>query len=160
MINIDYLTIKAFLAENEEYFIGSRIQKIRQSSPRDLVLVLRNKGESRKLYVNITPDMYHISFMSGSNELQRGLVYPQKPPMFCMLLRKYLDNAKIVKVSQPYYERIVELELETKNEIDGEKTLILAIELMGKYSNIVLYDKLSSLIIGCAHNVGENKTII
>ncbi len=158
MINIDYLTIKAFIEEGREYLEGARIQKIRQTNPRDLVLVLRNKGESRKFYVNITPDLYYVSFMSEETERLRNLTYPQKPPMFCMLLRKYLDNAKIVKVSQPYYERILELELETKNEIDGEKTLILAIELMGKHSNIVLYDKQASTIIGCAHNVGENKS--
>ena len=158
MINIDYLTLKAFLNESENYFIGSRIQKIRQTSPRDLILSFRNKGESRKLYINITPDIYHVSFMSEISELRRNLVYPSKPPMFCMLLRKYLDNAKVVSVSQPPNERILELELETKNEIDGEKTLILAIELMGKYSNIILYDKLTSIIIGCAHNVGENKS--
>ena len=158
MINIDYLTLRAFLRESENYFLGARIQKIRQTSPRDLVLCFRNKGESRKLYINITPDIYHVSFMSEESEDRRNLVYPSKPPMFCMLLRKYLDNAKVVAVSQPPNERILELELETKNEIDGEKTLILAIELMGKYSNIVLYDKLTSVIIGCAHNVGENKS--
>ncbi len=158
MINIDYLTIKAFLQENESYFLGARIQKIRQSSPKDLVLSFRNKGESRKLYVNITPDIYHLAFMEEKTEVLRNLSYPTKPPMFCMLLRKYLDNAKVVKATVPPNERILELELETKNEIDGEKTLILAIELMGKYSNIILYDKQTSIIIGCAHNVGENKS--
>ena len=158
MINIDYLTLKAFLVENEEYFLGARIQKIRQTNQRDLILGLRNKGDSRKLYINITPDLYYLAFMTETTERLRNLTYPQKPPMFCMLLRKYLDNAKIVKVAQPHYERILEFELETRNEIDGEKTLILAIELMGKYSNIVLYDKKTSLIIGCAHNVGENKS--
>lgn len=160
MINIDYLTIKAFIKENSGYLQGARIQKIRQSSSKDLVLVLRNQGESRKLYINITPDIYHLSFMSEECENLRGLVYPSKPPMFCMLLRKYLDNAKIVNITQPHYERIIELELETKNEIDGEKTLVLAIELMGKHSNIILYDKTTSIIIGCAHNIGENKSSV
>lgn len=160
MINIDYLTIKSFLKENEEFFLGARIQKIRQSSPKDLILVLRNKGESRKFYVNITPNIYHMAFMSTETEAIRHLTCPSKPPMFCMLLRKYLDNAKIISVNQPHYERIIELELETKNEIDGEKTLILAIELMGKHSNIVLYDKKTSTIIGCAHNIGENKSSV
>lgn len=160
MINIDYLTIKAFLKENVNYFMGARIQKIRQTSSKDLILVLRNKGESRKFYINISPDIYHIAFLSPEREELRNLVYPSKPPMFCMLLRKYLDNAKIISVTQPHYERIIEFELETKNEIEGEKILILTIELMGKHSNIILYDKKTSIIIGCAHNVGENKSSV
>lgn len=138
MINLDYLTLKAFINENKNYFINARIQKIRQASPKDLVLALRNQGESRKLYININPEIYHLSFMNQDTESQRGLFYPVKPPMFCMLLRKYLDNAKIINVSQPPYERILEFELEAKNEIDGEKKLILAIEFMGKHSNIIL----------------------
>ncbi len=160
MINIDYLTISAFIKENRDFIISSRIQKIRQSSPRDLVLVLRNNGESRKLYINISPELYHLCFMSPQNEEKRLLEYPKNPPMFCMLLRKYLENAKITNITQPYYERIVEFELETKTDFEINKKFILAVELMGKYSNIVLYDKTNSIIIGCAHNVGENKSQI
>ncbi len=160
MINIDYLTIRAFIKENKNFIISSRIQKIRQSSPRDLILVLRNNGESRKLYINISPELYHLCFMSSQNEEKRFLEYPKNPPMFCMLLRKYLENAKITNVTQPYYERIVEFELETKTDFEINKKFILAIELMGKYSNIVLYEKANSIIIGCAHNVGENKSQI
>lgn len=160
MINIDYLTLRAFLEENRSFIQNSRIQKIRQSSPRDLILTLRNNGESRKLYINITPDIYYICFMTEETEKLRMITYPKNPPMFCMLLRKYLDNAKIVDVRQPYYERIIEFELEAKTDFDANKKYILAVELMGKHSNIVLYDKETSIIAGCAHNVGENKSQI
>ncbi len=160
MINIDYLTIRAFLEENRKFITNSRVQKIRQASQRDLILTLRNNGVSRKLYINISPDIYHICFMSEETEKVRMLVYPQNPPMFCMLLRKYIDNAKITDVRQPHYERIIEFELETKNDFDGGKKYILTIELMGKYSNIILYEKGSGLITGCAHNVGANKSQI
>ena len=160
MLNIDYLTLRAFLNENMDFLVNARIQKIRQSTPRDLVIVLRNNGQSRKLYINISPDIYHICFMSEFTEKKRHLIYPKNPPMFCMLLRKYLDNAKITAVNQPYYERIIEFELEAKTDFDANKKYILAVELMGKHSNIVLYTKENSLIVGCAHNVGENKSKI
>ena len=159
-LNIDYLTLRAFLNENKDFLINSRIQKIRQTTARDLVIVLRNNGESRKLYINILPDIYHICFMSENTEKKRSLTYPKNPPMFCMLLRKYLDNAKITAVNQPYYERIIEFELEAKTDFDANKKYILAVELMGKHSNIVLYSRENSVIVGCAHNVGENKSKI
>ena len=37
-------------------------------------------------------------------------------------------------------------------------TLCLAVELMGKYSNVILYNVKTGIIIGCAHNVGEEKS--
>jgi len=96
--------------------------------------------------------------MSRENEEKRSIKIPKQPPMFCMLLRKYLENAKIYDVQQPYYERILEFYIETYNDILEKKKLCLAIELMGKHSNIVLYDIETSIIIGCAHNVGSEKS--
>ena len=92
MINIDFLTLKAFYIENKDFLIGSRIQKIQQPTRRDFVFSLRNNSESRKLYININPQIYHICFMSSENEARRNILIPKQPPMFCMLLRKKLTN--------------------------------------------------------------------
>lgn len=158
MIHIDFLTLKAFLNENIDFLIGSRLQKIQQPTRRDFIFFLRNNGESRKLYINIDPQIYHISFMSATNEKKRNIVIPQKPPMFCMLLRKYTEGAKISDALTIENERIIELHFETYDEISQKRLLCLTIELMGKHSNIILYDKETSIIIGCAHNVGAEKS--
>lgn len=158
MINIDFLTIRAFFNENIDFIIGSRLQKIQQPTRRDFILSLRNNAESRKLYINIYPQMYHICFMSKENEERRNIVIPQKPPMFCMLLRKYLEGAKISDASVVENERILEFYFETYDELSQKRSLCLSIELMGKHSNVILYDKESSIIIGCAHNVGSEKS--
>ena len=122
------------------------------------MFTLRNFGESRKLYVNINPQIYHMCFMSPKNEERRRIVIPQKPPMFCMLLRKYLENSKIYKISQPEGERIFEIYAQTYNELNEKIYLCLAVELMGKHSNVILYNTSNSLILGCAHNVGAEKS--
>ena len=96
--------------------------------------------------------------MSKDNEKKRLIEIPDKPPMFCMLLRKYLENAIISKVEQPPYERILELYIETYNELSEKIYLCLAIELMGKYSNVILYSYDTNMIVGCAHNVGAEKS--
>ena len=158
MINIDFFTLHAFFIENIDFMIGSRLQKIQQPTRRDFILSLRNSGESRKLYINIYPQMYHLCFMGKENEARRNLIIPKKPPMFCMLLRKYLEGARISDALVVENERIFELHFETYDELSQKRLLCLAVELMGKHSNIILYDKETSLIIGCAHNVGAEKS--
>ena len=96
--------------------------------------------------------------MSDKNEKKRSLTAPKSALMFCMLLRKYLENAKISKINQPEYERIIEFYFETYNELSEKIYLCLAVELMGKHSNIILYNYDTNIIIGCAHNVGAEKS--
>ena len=158
MITFDSLTLKAFTEEAKDFLEDARIQKIQQPTRRDFVFSIRKGGETRKLYININPQIHHICFMSKENELRRRIEIPQKPPMFCMLLRKYLENSRICKINQPQYERILELYVETYNEINEKIYLCLAIELMGKHSNVILYNDDTNVILGCAHNVGAEKS--
>ena len=60
MINIDSLTLKLFVQENAEKFEDARIQKIQQPTRRDLIIQLHGGGETRKLYININPSVYHV----------------------------------------------------------------------------------------------------
>ena len=158
MITFDSLTLKAWIEENREFLTGARIQKIQQPTRKDFVFTIRQKGDSRKLYININPQFHHVCFMSKENEEKRLIEIPQKPPMFCMLLRKYLENAVIAQVNQPTYERILEFYIETFNELSEKIYLCLAIELMGKHSNVILYNHDTNIILGCAHNVGAEKS--
>lgn len=163
-VNFDFLTLKLFLEENIEFLQGARFQKIQQPTRQELVIGIRNQGETRKLYVNINPKFFHLCFMSKENEQKRYIEIPQKPPMFCMLLRKYLESAKIAKVCQPQNgdipERILEFYFETYNELSEKIYLCLAIELMGRHSNVVLYNFDTNVIIGCMHNVGAEKSSV
>lgn len=158
MINFNSSMLKKWVEENSDFLTGARIQKIQQPTRRDFVFAVRNNGETRKLYININPQYYHVCFMSKDNEAKRLIEIPQKPPMFCMLLRKYLENAVIARVNQPQYERILEFYIETYNELSEKIYLCLAIELMGKYSNVILYNYDTNMILGCAHNVGAEKS--
>lgn len=158
MINFDCITLKAFFEENIDFIIGARLQKIQQPTRRDFIFSLRNNGESKKLYININPQTYHICFMIKENEEKRNLKIPKHPPMFCMLLRKYIEGCKISDAVVIENERIIEFHIETMDEFSQERSLCLCIELMGKHSNVILYDRNSNLIIGCAHNVGAEKS--
>ena len=158
MINLDSLTIKAFLQENYDFFIGAKIQKVQQPNRREIIFQLRNGSESRKFYININPSFYHVCFMSKQNEVKRRIKIPKAAAMFCMLLRKYIDGSRIVEVKQPNYERIIEFYFDVYDALNEKSRLCLSIELMGKHSNIILYNYDTNVIIGCAHNVGSEKS--
>ena len=133
MITFDSLTLKAFIKEQQEYLTGARISKIQQPTRREFLFTLRNNSETRQFYVNINPQVYHLCFTSKDNIQKKIIEIPQKPPMFCMLLRKYLLNSRISKINQPKYERILEFYIETYNELGDKIYLCLAFELMGKF---------------------------
>ena len=157
-VSFDSLSLNIWLEQNSEFIQGARIQRIQQPTRREFVITIRNKGKSEKLYININPKYCHLCFMDKQNERKRLIEIPQKPPMFCMLMRKYLENSIISKVNQPRYERILELYIETYNELSEKIYLCLAIELMGKHSNVILYNYDTNIILGCAHNVGAEKS--
>ena len=158
MLNIDSLLLEDFYNENKDFLINARVQKIQQPTRREVILQLRNNAESKKLYININPEYYHVCFMSKDNEIKRDIQIPKQPPMFCMLLRKHMEGARIVGVNKPDFERILELNFENYNELGDKIEECLSIELMGKHSNIVLYNTDNNIILGCAHNIGEEKS--
>ncbi len=158
MINFDSLTLNLFFKENSDFFIGAKIQKIQQPSRTELIFYVRGHGETKKFYINFNPAFYHICFMNKENEQRRSITIPKTAPMFCMLLRKYIMNAKILRVDVPKYERIFEIYFEYYDELNEKSQLCLAIELMGKYSNVILYNYDTNVITGCAHNVSAEKS--
>ncbi len=123
-MTIDGLTVAALAAELGEQLPGSRIQKIFHPQPELLTLELW-VGEEQRLLIE-----------AGENarvHLTRHLFsHPQQPSAFCMLLRKYLHNGMIFRVSQPGLERILDVHIRHGEEY------ILRTELLGKHANIIL----------------------
>ena len=160
MINFSSFILKNFFDENLDFLTNAKIQKIQQPSRKELILQLRNHSETKKLYINISPDFFHICFTNDEKLKLREIEIPKAPPMFCMLLRKYIENAKIIRADIPDYERILELYFENYDEIGEKIELCLTIELMGKHSNIILYNSKNKIILGCMHNIGAEKSQI
>lgn len=112
--------------------IGARVDKISQPSKEELILVLRGKGETRKLLMSANADSPRIHFT------QMMLENPQTPPLFCMLLRKHIGSGKLVDVSQCGMDRVLTLHFQATNELGDMVILRLIIEIMGRHSNIIL----------------------
>ena len=94
MINFDSLTLKALIIEIREKLLFARVQKIQMISRREMIFTLRNNGENFKFFVSIEPEIAYCAITPTDN----SLIFPQTPPMFCMLLRKHLESMKIIDV--------------------------------------------------------------
>ena len=78
MINFDYLTLKAFMEENIDFLIDSRLQKIQQPTRRDFLLSFRNRSDSKKMYININPTYFNLCFTTDENIKKRIDIFNNK----------------------------------------------------------------------------------
>ncbi len=164
MNNLDSLTLKYFFEENSDFINGSIVQKIQLPSRSEVILNMRNlnndKPQNKKLYININPKYPHICFIDENTTKLRNIEIPNKPPMFCMQLRKYLNGSKIKDFKLVKYERILELYFDYFDEIGSLTRICLALEFMGKHSNIILYNANTKNIIGSIHNISQDKSSV
>ena len=129
---LDAIVLSAIKRELDERIVGARIDKIQQPERDSIVISIRNNGENMRLFINAGAGSGRIQLTKVSYE------NPAEPPMFCMLLRKYLTGARIEKLSQPDYERLLIIDVSSRNELGDNIDLKLAVELMGRSANLVL----------------------
>lgn len=120
--------------------LDARVSQIHQPNRDELVIALRTKNGNKKLLVSSRANSPRICFTKHSIE------NPATPPMLCMLLRKRLGGAKLVDVRQIELERIMFLDFIATNELGDKVKLTLCVEIMGKYSNIILIDENDNIV--------------
>ncbi len=158
MYNLDSLSLKYLIEENKDFLNGAVVQKIQMLSKREILLSIRNLGENRKLYINVDPKFAHINFITDKDNY--FIKIPPAPPMFCMLLRKHLEGGKLDNIRVVDYERIVEFYFDIYDEIGSLIPMCLSVELMGKHSNVILYNAKTKVITGCVHNISPEKSSV
>ena len=145
----DAFTIKYVLRELNEALVGGRISKITQPDRDTLMFIIYTAKGTLKLETSLSARYCRLSLTDADKAA------PKVAPGFCMLLRKYLQNALICDVHPIKDERIAVLEFESVSEFETEK-LFLYVEIMGKYSNAVLVK--DGVILGALKTtaIGEN----
>ena len=136
----DGVVIAALTSELNHTILGGRISKIAQPETDELLLTIKNNKETYKLILNASASLSFL-YLTEENKIS-----PLTAPAFCMVLRKHLQNGKIISVTQPGLERIVKIEIEHFDEMNDLCSHTLIIEIMGKHSNIVLVNKDSIII--------------
>lgn len=141
----DGITIAAVVHELNSVLIGGRLFKIAQPEKDELILTIKNNKEQYRLQISAGASLPLIYLTSG-NKLS-----PPAAPSFCMLLRKHIQNGRIVKIYQPGMERVINFEIEHLNEMGDLCTKVLIVELMGKHSNIIFCDNENHIIDSIKH---------
>ena len=145
----DGITIASIVREMKNQIEGGRIYKIAQPEKDELLLTIKNNRGQVRMIMSADASL-PLLYLTQENKTS-----PMTAPNFCMLLRKHLQNARIVAVDQPMgLERIVKLQLEHLNELGDLCTKYLVIELMGKHSNIIFYDDQNMIIDSIKHISG------
>ena len=129
---LDAVCLHAVLSELDARIAGGRIEKVYQPDREEIVLQIRGGKGACKLLLSAAASAPRIHLIEQNRE------NPAVPPMFCMLLRKHIQGAKIVSLTQPSLERMAILELDTNDEMGVPVKRYLIAELMGKYSNLIL----------------------
>jgi predicted ribosome quality control (RQC) complex YloA/Tae2 family protein len=73
-----------------------------------------------------------------------------------MVIRKYLDGSILEKIEQLENDRILNFYFSSRNELGDLENIILSIELMGRHSNIILYNQNSMKIIDAIKHIGTS----
>ncbi len=144
---LDASYIAALSRELSSLLCGARADKIHQPSRDDIVIALRGpnvKGKKLLLSANASFPRAHLTSQTREN--------PSSAPMFCMLLRKHLTNGKILSVSSPHAERIIDICFEVNDEMGVPSRRTLTCEIMARHSNIILRDE-QDRIIDCLKRV-------
>ncbi|MGC2872224.1 Rqc2 family fibronectin-binding protein [Ihubacter sp. rT4E-8] len=131
----------AIVRELQDTIILGKIEKIYQPENDELVFHIHTRAGNVKLYASASSNHARLHF------IEENPVNPPVPLAFCMLLRKHLSGGRIVEICQKDAERIIEISLETLNELGFTVSKKLIFEIMGKHSNIILVDMSTGKII-------------
>ena len=142
---LDGFSISNIIYELKNTIMGGRVDKIYQPEKDEIIIQIRNKGNAYKLLLTANASSPRLNFTTIQKE------NPINAPLFCMVLRKHLSSGKIVGITQPNFERIVNIQVESINELGDYSIKTLVFEIMGKHSNIILIDDKNNILESIKH---------
>lgn len=157
-MSFDGITLNAVKQELEKLLVGSRVDKVYQPEKQTIILKFRIRSGSPYLLLSSRADAARVHLVDTKPES------PKQPPVFCMVLRKHLEGARLTAITQQGLERILTFSFESINEAGSPERLSLHCEVMGKHSNIVLVNQLTGCILDGAkrftHEVNRYREIL
>ena len=143
--------IHSLLQDLTPTLVGSRLSKIYQPFDQDLVLIFRKNRKNYQFLISANaqyPRMYLT---------EQTINNPDKAPIFVMVLRKYLEGSVLQSIDQVGLDRITNFHFSNRNELGDEIELVLSVELMGRHSNVILYNQKDSHIIDLLKRINPDE---
>lgn len=147
----DGLFIHSLLNTVRPLVVNGRLSKIYQPFAQDLILTFRKERKNIQLLLSANAQ-YPRFYVT-----KQAIVNPDKAPTFVMVLRKYLEGSVLQSIDQVGVDRIVNFNFSNRNELGDQVQLVLSLELMGRHSNVILYDKKSGQIIDLLKRVNPDE---
>lgn len=141
----DGLTIANLVYELNRELTGGRLYKIAQPETDELLLTVKTQDGQKRLLISADASLPLVYFTSENKPS------PLTAPNFCMLLRKHLQNGKILSVTQPGLERILHIQVEHLDELGDLRRKTLVVEIMGKHSNIIFVNEENMILDSIKH---------
>lgn len=137
----DGIVTYAISAELANTLILGKIEKIYQPSSEDILIHIHTQKGNFKLLFSVSSKSARVCLTDEKYP------NPDTPPVFCMLLRKHLQGGRITAIRQVGSERIIEIDIESQNELGFSLNRRIVAEIMSKHSNVVLMDIESGRVI-------------
>ena len=131
-MSLDAATLALVAGELKNTLLDAKIDKIFEPTRDEVLITLRTRTETHRLLLSARSGLARVCLTRESFE------NPLTPPGFCMLLRKHLTGGRLVELRREPGDRIVYFDFRCTNEMGDLVTNTLAVELMGRYSNLVL----------------------
>lgn len=142
---LDGITIHCLAYELNSQLKDQRISKIAQPEKEEILFTFKIGSKTKRLLLSANASLPFAYFASENKPS------PMNAPNFCMVLRKYIGNGRILSVTQPGLERVLCFCIEHLNEMGDPGVKYLYVELMGKHSNIIFCDENQRIIDSIKH---------
>ena len=147
----DAFFLSAVMAEIRDRTAEARVDKIHQPSRDTVILQLKCREGRQKLLFALNPTAPRLHLTTSNPE------NPAEPPMFCMLLRKHLLGARLLRMEQIPMERCAMFTFDCIDEMGDHVEKTLVAELMGRTCNLYLLSP-EGRIIDCLRRIGLDES--
>lgn len=149
-MSYDGIVTKAVVNELNELLTDGRIDKIYQPEKDEIIIQIYNNSVNYKLLISASSTYPRLYITNNTYE------NPINAPAYCMLLRKNLQGLRISSIEQHLLDRVIIITASGKDELGYQEYKQIVVEIMGKYSNIILLDKSTNKIIDSIKRVNKD----
>ena len=147
---LDGIYLYSLVYDLKKSILNCKIDKINQPEKDEVILTLRKDRKNIKLLISASSKFprIHLTNISKPNPLQA--------PMFTMVMRKYLIGGRITDITQLNGDRILQLHIESTDELGFDSKYILIVEIMGRHSNITLVRERDNKVMECIKHISAD----
>ncbi|WP_250454956.1 Rqc2 family fibronectin-binding protein [Clostridium tertium] len=147
---LDGIYLYSLVYDLKKSILNCKIDKINQPEKDEVILTLRKDRKNIKLLISSSSKFprIHLTNITKPNPLQA--------PMFTMVMRKYLIGGRITDITQLNGDRILQLHIESTDELGFDSKYILIVEIMGRHSNITLVRERDNKVMECIKHISAD----